>query len=280
MRVRELLAARGYDALTTNRIAEAAGINIATLYRYYPNKQSILVAMSQRDIRAWLEAATAGVDSIRLGGDWRFEMGQLIAFAAQRRNNQPGGKAMRLAMRLLPELQPFAREEAFVTSSLLANILVSQWELDLAHAQQISRIAYEIANSVLDLSLVFAEVIHRAFKKLRHHSLHGIPIHSDKLLKEPYWQHLLSVIFLIHNYLRKDAVGYIFVGFCINNLKINILARQFSEEIERDIFGRMGIIKPPICVLFNDDWPITVSAGCTCHSWSFPEYSVTTSTNL
>ncbi len=98
----QLLAARGYDALTTNRIAEAAGINIATLYRYYPNKQSILVAMSQRDIRAWLEAATAGVDSIRLGGDWRFEMGQLIAFAAHRRNNQPGGKAMRLAMRLLP----------------------------------------------------------------------------------------------------------------------------------------------------------------------------------
>jgi hypothetical protein len=56
-------------------------------------------------------------------------------------------------------------------------------------------------------------------------------------------------------------VGYIFVGFCINDLKINILARQFCEEIERDIFGRMGVIKPPICVLFNDDWPITVSAG-------------------
>lgn len=149
----ELLAARGYDALTTNRIAEAAGINIATLYRYYPNKLSILVAMSQRDIQAWLEAATSGMDAIRLGGDWRFEMGKLIAFAAQRRNNQPGGKAMRLAMRLLPELQPFAREEAFVTFSLLANILVAQWEMDLAHAQQISRIALEIGTSVLDLSL-------------------------------------------------------------------------------------------------------------------------------
>ena len=148
-----LLQARGYDALTTNRIAEAAGINIATLYKYYPNKLSILVAMSQRDIQAWLEAATSGVDSIRLGGDWRFEIGQLIAFAAQRRSNQPGGKAMRLAMRLLPELQPFAREEAFVTSSLLANILVAQWGMDLAHAQQISRIALEIGTSVLDLSL-------------------------------------------------------------------------------------------------------------------------------
>ena len=149
----ELLAVRGYDALTTNRIAEAAGINIATLYRYYPNKLSILVAMSQRDIHAWLEATNRGVESIRLGGDWRFEMEQLIAFAAQRRNNQPGGKAMRLAMRLLPELQPFAREEAFVTSSLLANILVADWEMDPAHALHISRIAYEIANSVLDLSL-------------------------------------------------------------------------------------------------------------------------------
>ena len=148
-----LLETRGYDALNTNRIAEAAGINIATLYRYYPNKLSILAAMGQRDIRAWLEAATRGMETIRLGGDWRFEMGQLIAFAAQRRNNQPGGKAMRLAMRLFPELQPFAREEAFVTSSLLANILVSHWEMDLAHAQQISLIAYEIGNSVLDLSL-------------------------------------------------------------------------------------------------------------------------------
>ena len=37
-----ILDEEGPEALTTNRIAEVAGVGIASLYRYFPNKESIL----------------------------------------------------------------------------------------------------------------------------------------------------------------------------------------------------------------------------------------------
>ncbi len=148
-----LLETRGYDALTTNRIAEAAGINIATLYKYYPNKQSILVAMTKRNRGGWLDAAGQSIASIGAGADWRATLEAILDFAAQRRINQPGGKAMRLAMRLSPELQPFDREETLETASFLAKLLVARGGMDPSYAQQVAGVAVEIATSVLDLSL-------------------------------------------------------------------------------------------------------------------------------
>jgi AcrR family transcriptional regulator len=39
---------RGYSATTTNAIAQRAGVNIASLYQYFPNKEAILGALIQR----------------------------------------------------------------------------------------------------------------------------------------------------------------------------------------------------------------------------------------
>ena len=43
----ELLLSQGLDALTTNRVAEQANVNIATLYQYFPHKQALLSALVQ-----------------------------------------------------------------------------------------------------------------------------------------------------------------------------------------------------------------------------------------
>ena len=55
---------RGYAGGTTNRIAEAAGVSVGSLYEYFPNKDAILVALGKRhldemsrDVAAVLEAA-------------------------------------------------------------------------------------------------------------------------------------------------------------------------------------------------------------------------------
>jgi AcrR family transcriptional regulator len=40
----------GYAAGTTNRIAARAGISIGSLYQYFPNKDAILVALTERHI--------------------------------------------------------------------------------------------------------------------------------------------------------------------------------------------------------------------------------------
>jgi len=44
------LKREGFDAITTNRIAEVAGVSIGSLYQYFPDKRAIFVALHQRHI--------------------------------------------------------------------------------------------------------------------------------------------------------------------------------------------------------------------------------------
>ncbi|MFT4918666.1 MAG: AcrR family transcriptional regulator, partial [Zhongshania aliphaticivorans] len=39
---KQVLADEGEERLTTNRIAEVAGVTIGSLYQYFPNKEAIL----------------------------------------------------------------------------------------------------------------------------------------------------------------------------------------------------------------------------------------------
>lgn len=45
-----IIEREGRAALTTNAIAERAGISIGTLYQYFPDKDAILVAMARREL--------------------------------------------------------------------------------------------------------------------------------------------------------------------------------------------------------------------------------------
>src|SRR6478752_2317725 len=48
--VQRVLKRHGAEALTTNRIAEAAGVSIGSLYQYFPDKQAIYSALHHRHI--------------------------------------------------------------------------------------------------------------------------------------------------------------------------------------------------------------------------------------
>ncbi|MEU6038121.1 TetR/AcrR family transcriptional regulator [Actinomadura sp. NPDC047616] len=52
----------GYAAGTTNRIAEAAGLSIGSLYQYFPNKDAILVQLAQRHLAEGRQALTAAIE--------------------------------------------------------------------------------------------------------------------------------------------------------------------------------------------------------------------------
>lgn len=42
----------GYSGATTNDIADEAGVSVGSLYQYFPNKDALLVALTQRHIEA------------------------------------------------------------------------------------------------------------------------------------------------------------------------------------------------------------------------------------
>ena len=45
-----VLKREGFSAITTNRIAEVAGVSIGSVYQYFPDKQAIFIALHQRHI--------------------------------------------------------------------------------------------------------------------------------------------------------------------------------------------------------------------------------------
>ena len=64
----ELLDEVGFDDLTTNLIAERADVNVASLYKYFPNKYSVLTALAEQMRDMQLELLAEGVQP---QGGWR-----------------------------------------------------------------------------------------------------------------------------------------------------------------------------------------------------------------
>lgn len=53
----ELLSNQPYDRVTTNRIAERAGVGIGSLYQYFPNKEAVVARVVER----WVQRMIAEV---------------------------------------------------------------------------------------------------------------------------------------------------------------------------------------------------------------------------
>jgi len=149
----DLLKARGYEALTTNHIAEEAGVNIATLYKYFSNKQAILVALHERISLRWTGALAHLVNQIRDGAPWRETVCKVIDIAAERRRSETGEAAMRIAMKLSPELQHYDRAESIQSARLVAEMLITRANVEAVTAMRVGRVAIEVGMAVLDLLL-------------------------------------------------------------------------------------------------------------------------------
>ena len=54
-----LLEARGTAAFSTNVLAAESGISVRAIYRYFPNKQAIIVELARQMSADWLEATSA-----------------------------------------------------------------------------------------------------------------------------------------------------------------------------------------------------------------------------
>jgi AcrR family transcriptional regulator len=67
---RRILEAEGPGALTTNHVAERAGVSIGSLYRYFPNKEAVIAAVcakeTQRDVTEICSAEHWAIDELPL----------------------------------------------------------------------------------------------------------------------------------------------------------------------------------------------------------------------
>jgi AcrR family transcriptional regulator len=64
-----LLPERGYAGTSTNHIAERAGVNIASLYEYFPGKDAIVAQVAERLVERVLERLAKGAPRVLEAGE-------------------------------------------------------------------------------------------------------------------------------------------------------------------------------------------------------------------
>ena len=98
-----ILAHEGYARLTTNRVAEVAGVSIGSLYEYFPNKQALVAATLARAIREIVDEVSASLrTALSLAGQPRAGIDywmRAMMTALEKR-----GALLRVALREVPFL--------------------------------------------------------------------------------------------------------------------------------------------------------------------------------
>ena len=100
----ELLVEDGLQAFNTNAVADRAGVNIGTLYRYYRDKNAILIDLYARhgaEIQAWLDAMADHLAQTESIQDWAEAF---VAGSLELRRQWPERSMIRRVCHLVPEL--------------------------------------------------------------------------------------------------------------------------------------------------------------------------------
>jgi AcrR family transcriptional regulator len=64
-----LLPERGYAGTSTNHIAERAGVNVASLYEYFPGKDAVIAQVAERLVERVMARLSAGAAQVMRGGE-------------------------------------------------------------------------------------------------------------------------------------------------------------------------------------------------------------------
>src|SRR5262245_7276742 len=59
-----ILIREGYDKASTNRIAEAAGVSVGSLYQYYPSKEALVAAVIDRHHQEIMQVVRGALEEI------------------------------------------------------------------------------------------------------------------------------------------------------------------------------------------------------------------------
>lgn len=148
-----LLEEIGGERLTTNLIARAAAVNVATLYQYFPNKQTVLLELFRRHSQKRIESLEQRLVGLSTAADWRRVINTVIQEAADARASTPGLVALRQLMRTSPDLLAHEQEHAQQMAAILADEL-RQAGVKRDQALLVARCAIEAVTALLDGWLV------------------------------------------------------------------------------------------------------------------------------
>lgn len=144
-----LLAEEGVEALTTTRVAAAAGVSVGTLYQYLPDRDAITEALADGYLARLEDLMTAFTDQAARE-TWEDPVGLLVdAFAALYRA-EPGFRALWLGRGLTQATREADVAHKRVMAAGVHRVLVAQGRLrDDEAAATACRTAFLAADAVI-----------------------------------------------------------------------------------------------------------------------------------
>lgn len=144
-----ILEAGGFEAVTMQTIADAAEINIATVYSYFPNKHHVLAHLARLRLDERLSLLEAAFSTLVARDDWIDGFCEVLEDLYRLRAGQAGMVALRQAMHASPPLWEIDQEGNRRAARLVADLLTAKAGEDVRRAIQ-GRVIAEYVTATLD----------------------------------------------------------------------------------------------------------------------------------
>ena len=119
-----LLDELGLDGMSTNLVAERAGVRVRTVYRYFPNKHALVAALFRRQTRQANRILLFGVGKLADPDRcWKVAIRGLVADYFSAMLASPGWLSVRRTVMASPALSELAREAVVEPTKALEEVL-------------------------------------------------------------------------------------------------------------------------------------------------------------
>lgn len=122
-----LLETEGLPNFNTNAVAKAAGVNVATVYHYFPDKVAILRELFDRNEAQRTELARPQWERLAEAEDLDAWIGETIEVLTRLRRNQPAGVALRRACLAIPDMMEADDQANAAMADVLADALARRF---------------------------------------------------------------------------------------------------------------------------------------------------------
>jgi AcrR family transcriptional regulator len=148
-----LLVEQGLPSFNTNAVAKAAGVNVATLYHYFPNKTAVLRELFQRDEAERSVFVLSRLDALATIEDPAPWVRDVVGTLLRLRRKQPAGQALRRACRAIPELTEVEESVSATLVGGLSRALKRRYpRIAGRRAKAAARVIVEVMETLLDFA--------------------------------------------------------------------------------------------------------------------------------
>ena len=156
----DLLAREPLDQITTSRIAQEAGVSVGGLYRFFPDKQSIVDAIAVahvEDLRALIEAQFAGA----LPDDGRALLGAIVDAYVTFLDERPDFRAIALGRHVSAPTRNQHASPEVGPAALVKRFFLDQFGPDMGDLDLKIRVASEAGERLIAYAFEHPDSIRR-----------------------------------------------------------------------------------------------------------------------